>query len=484
MFNDFPYSPFNKGDRINRAADWTYPAPYQQRGRYPGRVAEPARPKEDEFHLVDTQKKAPKPWGTRRYAHVQHSFRAPRGIAPNQFQRRRQMDDRNRVVRVASIDVKPDWKCLNQYSFANFQKAQTTPPRADHRDEVDTVVDAGAVKFYDDVMERASTSAPRQLAAADVSVPNVATLDDPIIRELAGNEELGANVFITDKVLSALMISARSVFSWDVVVEKFQGKTFFYTRENSTLDLDTVSENSHEPPPDEKDSINGAMNLSIEATHVNHLFQHQALVQEGEAATYSRPNPFLKEGEQLVPHGYRYRRFRLGEAVVLVRCEVDAVSRRDGQTMTLRGLLEHGSGTLAWRQKLDNSRGAVLANELKNNSNKLAKWTAEAILAGTDRFRFGFVSRVGRENTHHVVLGTETYSPLDFAQQCNINPANLWGVAKMYFDAVAQVPDGKYVFLKDPNKSTVRLYAVPADTFVDEEPEEPEEEPAAEGEDA
>jgi len=35
--------------------------------------------------------------------------------------------------------------------------------------------------------------------------------------------------------------------------------------------------------------------------------------------------------------------------------------------------------------------GTILANELKNNSNKLARWTAEAILAGTDQMRFASV---------------------------------------------------------------------------------------------
>jgi translation initiation factor 3 subunit D len=42
-----------------------------------------------------------------------------------------------------------------------------------------------------------------------------------------------------------------------------------------------------------------------------------------------------------------------------------------------------------WRQKLDVQRGAVLANELKNNAGKLAKWTVQALLAGSDLVKFG-----------------------------------------------------------------------------------------------
>ena len=47
------------------------------------------------------------------------------------------------------------------------------------------------------------------------------------------------------------------------------------------------------------------------------------------------------------------------------------------------------SGGIDWRQKLDSQRGAVLANELKNNSCKLAKWTVQAILAHSDQMKFG-----------------------------------------------------------------------------------------------
>lgn len=45
-----------------------------------------------------------------------------------------------------------------------------------------------------------------------------------------------------------------------------------------------------------------------------------------------------------------------------------------------------------WRSKLDTQKGAVLATELQNNSCKLAKWTLQALLAGSDQIKFGLVS--------------------------------------------------------------------------------------------
>jgi translation initiation factor 3 subunit D len=43
-----------------------------------------------------------------------------------------------------------------------------------------------------------------------------------------------------------------------------------------------------------------------------------------------------------------------------------------------------------WRKRIDAQRAGVLATELKNNSNKLAKWTSQALVAGTDTIKLGY----------------------------------------------------------------------------------------------
>ena len=48
------------------------------------------------------------------------------------------------------------------------------------------------------------------------------------------------------------------------------------------------------------------------------------------------------------------------------------------------------SGGVNWRQKIDTQRGAVLATELKNNSCRLARWTAQSLLAGADLMKLGW----------------------------------------------------------------------------------------------
>jgi translation initiation factor 3 subunit D len=81
-----------------------------------------------------------------------------------------------------------------------------------------------------------------------------------------------------------------------------------------------------------------------------------------------------------------------------------------------------------------------------------------------------FVSRTNpRSPNDHIILGVLGYKPRDFASQMNLNLANGWGIVRTIVDMVLKMEDGKYVLVKDPNKSVLRLYAVPAETFEEEE---------------
>jgi translation initiation factor 3 subunit D len=138
------------------------------------------------------------------------------------------------------------------------------------------------------------------------------------------------------------------------------------------------------------------------------------------------------------------------------------------------------SGGLNWRQKIDQQKGAVLATELKNNSCKLAKWTAQSILAGADQMKLGYVSRATNTNAFdHQVLGTQFFEPKALATQIALNMNTMWGIVKMICELLLNQPDGKFVLLKDPNKPTMRLYSVPLSTFEEDEEEEVEAEPEA-----
>ena len=72
-----------------------------------------------------------------------------------------------------------------------------------------------------------------------------------------------------------------------------------------------------------------------------------------------------------------------------------------------------------------------------------------------------------KANDRHVILGVVGYAPVKFAEQMNLNLANGWGIVRTIVDMVRGMKDGKYVLVKDPNKTLLRLYEVPQSTFED-----------------
>ena len=107
---------------------------------------------------------------------------------------------------------------------------------------------------------------------------------------------------------------------------------------------------------------------------------------------------------------------------------------------------------------------------------KLARWTAQSILAGAEQMKLGYVSRVARTNPYdHVVLATQFYKPKEFATQITLNVNNMWGIIKMLVDLLLDKDDGKYVIARDGLKPLVRIYAVPPNTFEGDDSEDDDE---------
>lgn len=75
-------------------------------------------------------------------------------------------------------------------------------------------------------------------------------------------------------------------------------------------------------------------------------------------------------------------------------------------------------------------------------------------------------------NDKHVILGVIGWKPRDFANQMNLSLANGWGIVRTIADMVLKREDGKFVLVKDPNKSILRLYEVPAGSFDEDEDDE------------
>jgi translation initiation factor 3 subunit D len=402
--------------------------------------------------------------------------------------------------RDASINIKADWDLVEEIDFNRLAKLNLDA------DEGEDLGDYGFLYHYNKSYDKPPVKgAEKKLQAIDRAAYNVTTSSDPIIQEFAEKDE--ATIFATDSILSMLMCSTRSVYPWDLVIVRQGNKIFLDKRENATLDMVTVNENAADAPLDaadgSKDTVNQPAALAEEATYINHNFANQ-VVDENPASqvAMSNSNPFYNSSEDTDPpasKAYKYRRFDLSTndeepVYLIVRTEVDAVQKNaisgEDQLMTIKALNEFDSkaqgsgGALDWRSKLVTQRGAVVATEMKNNSCKLARWTVQSILSKSDVMKLGFVSRVNpRSNDKHVILGVIGWKPRDFANQMNLSLSNGWGIVRTIADMILNREEGKYVLVKDPNKSILRLYGVPAGSFEDDDEQDEEPAQAQEAED-
>ena len=164
----------------------------------------------------------------------------------------------------------------------------------------------------------------------------------------------------------------------------------------------------------------------------------------------------MENDQRLPTGGYRYRRWALSSGVkVVARCGIDAYTMKGERPefINIRALFEFDSklsGNVDWRRKLEQQTAAVLATEIKNNSFKLARWTGETMLSGSDSLRVGFVSRKhATSSDRHEILMTEKFTPPSaFAQWINVRLSNLWGVLDTILDIFQGTKDGNYIILK------------------------------------
>lgn len=232
------------------------------------------------------------------------------------------------------------------------------------------------------------------------------------------------------------------------------------------------------------------MKLSHEASCINQNFTQMVLDQRIEPEEMEQPNPFEDEDEGPVASGaYRYRKITLpgnpkAESAfeqrpisMIVRTEVNCKLPEDKGLVSVKALNEYEPKiSTAWRTHLEGQRGACLATEVENNAFKLGRWTAQAILAGCNFLKLGFVSRADPGDVRkHTVLGVQTHATDNFAAQIGLNQNNMYGILRNIINEIAQWKDGNYLLLKDPLKPVLRIFEVPADAFAEEEDDDEEE---------
>jgi len=503
-FSDIPYAPFSKTDKLGKAADWNANEGFNKDQKDKGKrfqrdyfhaygVSDASsfaaeNNNDEEFSVVDNSKTTTprnqtsttllkgRRGGAQQSGGYQkrqfaggaaHGKQAGGARKPfNPMRRNNWKDDKPERLRDSSVKVQENWKNISEVELSKLTKLHFEVKTSEELDNY------GALNLYNKKVERTAGGAP--LKVIDRAFYNPSASDDPVIQDYQSKNT--AKVYTTDSVITQLMCASRSVYSWDIVATKKNGAIFLDKREGSSIDRITVDENSQDAPSDSVDAnINNAQNLSLEATFINQNFLANAV--SDETVKLNHPNPFHDSSEPLLSKGYRYKKFSLRTSEdeedpvsVVIRTEVDAKDSATNQTLSVKAVNEYNNNGLDWKTKFTSQRGAIIAAELKNNNNKFSKWTNQALLAGVDTIKLGFVSRNNfKDNTKHTILGVSSYRPEDLAMQINLSPGNGWGIVKSYIDIISAEEDGKFVILKHPNSPKLTVYKVPENAFEDDE---------------
>lgn len=382
-----------------------------------------------------------------------------------------------------SVMTKTGWPVKRDIQLSSLARLQIDSKQV----EIEDLFWCGKLHNYNKAFDRITVKTEQKIRKfEDLNFFSVTTTEDPHLPELVQNDPT-ATVIATDHVLACLIAAARSVYSWDIVITKIGGKIMFDKRDGSQVDFLSVNETSGDPPnTDDKDSNNTPVKLGQEASCINQNFSQMVLDDDTPAEKMERENPFSEyEDDNTVASGaYRYRKFTLPgnpkaetdyeqqPVSIITRTEVNCkIDGPRGGLASVKALNEFDPKiNKPWRTHLESQGAACLATELKNNAFKLGRWTAQALLAGCDVMKIGYVSRVTPSNPwNHTVLSVQTYLTDGFAQQLGLSRDNMFGILRSIIDLVMGWDDGKYLLLKDPTKSMMRIHEVPWDTFGDED---------------
>ncbi|EOB03933.1 Eukaryotic translation initiation factor 3 subunit D, partial [Anas platyrhynchos] len=517
QFRDMPYQPFSKGDRLGKVADWTG-ATYQDK-RYTNKYSSQFGGgsqyayfhEEDEtsFQLVDTARTQKTAYQRNRMRFAQRNLRRdkdrrnmlqfsmqtlPKSAKQKerdrlrlqkkfqkQFGVRQKWDQKSQKPRDSSVEVRSDWEVKEEMDFPRLMKMRYLEVS-----EPQDIECCGALEYYDKAFDRITTRNEKLLRSIKRIFHTVTTTDDPVIRKLAKTQ---GNVFATDAILATLMSCTRSVYSWDIIVQRVGSKLFFDKRDNSDFDLLTVSETANEPPQEEGNSFNSPRNLAMEATYINHNFSQQCLRMGKEKYKFPNPNPFVEDDmdkNEVASVAYRYRRWKLGDDIdLIVRCEHDGVmTGANGEVsfINIKTLNEWDSRVRKNEIPKLALTASLLPDTPENQTPRSASLAGGLLGAGIQNSSPAapvsrYVSRYHvKDSARHVILGTQQFKPNEFASQINLSIENAWGILRCVIDICMKLDEGKYLILKDPNKQVIRIYSLPDGTFSSDEDEEDEEE--------
>lgn len=154
-------------------------------------------------------------------------------------------------LRDNSIDVKPEWELIQEFTKQTFDRIGTCKPVF-----IGTERECGELYAYDATWDKCSSKRPKHLNTFSGKTFEESIFDDPVMVELIEQDK--ADVFTTDVIASILMSATKANYSWDVEIKRFGEKIFIDKRAidedeeikpENILDFDTVNETAIDKQP-------------------------------------------------------------------------------------------------------------------------------------------------------------------------------------------------------------------------------------------
>jgi len=216
-------------------------------------------------------------------------------------------------------------------------------------------------------------------------------------------------------------------------------------------------------------------------------------VDQNKIHEFEKPHPKQEDEDQtdLPSHGYTYMKWPFGaQRTLITRGQVHCFEDFNTPNSTLSeeekkerikfsniyAMNQWKFTKSAW-SNIDQDKAAVLSQEITDNTNRVSKWALQSMFAGADNMKIIFVTRQKlADNKKHQILGTSTSSTQKFINLISYEFDDAWAKVKYIVDFFEKQEDGEYLVLRDPIKSSLKVYRMEdddgegeGDNFGDEE---------------
>lgn len=463
-----PFAPFVKTDKkqIGKCFDFV-------QSRYPGAAKE----EEDNFKTLES-KNAYKSRHSQLQTKKQITAKQQnaQANAPSRINYPRFNNKKAAAVRPPyqrTYHTKPRFKEFSMILPHWGQRAEVQINPSDKMAQTKLVINSkeimrvGQLREYDNTIEfKANPKRPLTVVQEKGTLlPFTVEEDDEFMGLIAKHDAMtwkseDIRVYIPDYCLSFILSASRGPYPWGLSVRKTGNKLIIEylpsVQQNAytLVELDTVNEMANISLPEDEGEY---LKLGLETYKIQAQMQkltRKEVIPGGKPHSQAdfNNNLYIYKQWSMVPFvtnpDHRYE--------VFVRSEVN--SSEGENLVNVRAINEYDFSTNL-RTRLDQSKGACLGEEIRNNSAKVTRWYSQLVLAGAKVLKIAYTSRAAQKDlSKHEVLYVDSLDLNEINQYISFNFEESWKILKNIVDYFIDEKDGEYAAYKIIGKPIMKVY--------------------------